>query len=69
MICLVEDGDRIAIDIPNRRIEVIISADVLAESRVTMGGKVPPDRDRACTRSRWCFEPSLDGESAVRGTR
>ncbi len=35
IIDLVEDGDRIAIWIPNRRIELKVSTDVLADGRVT----------------------------------
>ena len=39
MIGLVEDGDRVEIDIPNRRIEVMVSAEVLAARRVAMDAK------------------------------
>jgi dihydroxy-acid dehydratase len=36
MIGLVEDGDRIRIDIPNRSIELCVDADVLARRRIEM---------------------------------
>ena len=39
LIGLVEDGDRIEIDIPNRRIEAMVSDEVLAERRAAMEAK------------------------------
>ncbi|MEV8372191.1 dihydroxy-acid dehydratase [Kribbella sp. NPDC056861] len=46
-IALVEDGDRIRIDIPNRSIELLVSDDVLAARREALGGVyAPKSRDR-----------------------
>ena len=46
-IALVEDGDTIAIDIPNRTIELAITDAELAERREAMSVYVPVGRDRA----------------------
>ena len=41
-IALVEDGDRIRIDIPNRAIELLVPEDVLAARRAALGGVFAP---------------------------
>ncbi|MFE0775912.1 dihydroxy-acid dehydratase [Streptomyces sp. NPDC058861] len=46
-IALVEDGDRIRIDIPNRSIDLLVSEDVLAARREALGGVyAPKNRER-----------------------
>ncbi|NYV77160.1 dihydroxy-acid dehydratase [Streptomyces sp. UH6] len=46
-IALVEDGDRIRIDIPNRTIELLVSDEELAARREALGGRYAPRaRDR-----------------------
>ncbi|WP_020573649.1 dihydroxy-acid dehydratase [Actinopolymorpha alba] len=46
-IALVEDGDLIRIDIPNRSIELLVDDDILATRRQALGGVyAPKDRDR-----------------------
>ncbi|MEV0021585.1 dihydroxy-acid dehydratase [Streptomyces atroolivaceus] len=46
-IALVQDGDRIAIDIPNRTIELLVSDEELARRDQTLGGVYAPrNRDR-----------------------
>ncbi|WBQ02565.1 dihydroxy-acid dehydratase [Kribbella sp. CA-293567] len=46
-IALVEDGDLIRIDIPNRSIELLVSDDVLSARREALGGVyAPKSRDR-----------------------
>ncbi|MFJ8754359.1 dihydroxy-acid dehydratase [Streptomyces sp. NPDC102441] len=46
-IALVQDGDRIAIDIPNRTIELLVSDEELARRDQALGGVyAPKDRDR-----------------------
>ncbi|MFE0643749.1 dihydroxy-acid dehydratase [Streptomyces sp. NPDC058877] len=46
-IALVEDGDRVRIDIPNRSIELLVDEDVLAARREALGGVyAPKDRQR-----------------------
>ncbi|MFI9723772.1 dihydroxy-acid dehydratase [Streptomyces sp. NPDC052396] len=46
-IALVEDGDRIRIDIPARTIELLVSDEELAARREVLGGRYAPrDRDR-----------------------
>ncbi|MFE4211405.1 dihydroxy-acid dehydratase [Streptomyces sp. NPDC056844] len=46
-IALVEDGDRIAIDIPNRTIELLVSDEELARRDQALGGVyAPKNRDR-----------------------
>ncbi|WP_043270392.1 dihydroxy-acid dehydratase [Streptomyces sp. CT34] len=46
-IALVEDGDRIRIDIPNRSIELLVSDEELAARREALGGVYAPrNRDR-----------------------
>ncbi|MDX3059591.1 dihydroxy-acid dehydratase [Streptomyces sp. LamerLS-316] len=46
-IALVEDGDRIAIDIPNRTIELLVSDEELATRREALNGVyAPKNRDR-----------------------
>ncbi|MER5569594.1 dihydroxy-acid dehydratase [Streptomyces goshikiensis] len=46
-IALVEDGDRIRIDIPNRSIELLVADETLAERRAALGGAyAPKDRER-----------------------
>jgi dihydroxy-acid dehydratase len=46
-IALVEDGDRIRIDIPNRSIELLVPQAELAERRAALGGVYrPADRER-----------------------
>ncbi|OKI64991.1 dihydroxy-acid dehydratase [Streptomyces sp. MJM1172] len=46
-IALVEDGDRIRIDIPNRSIELLVAEETLAERRAALGGVyAPKDRER-----------------------
>ncbi|MCX5195813.1 dihydroxy-acid dehydratase [Streptomyces sp. NBC_00249] len=46
-IAVVEDGDRIRIDIPNRSIELLVSDEVLAARHAALGGVyAPKDRER-----------------------
>lgn len=45
-IALVEDGDRIRIDIPNRGIELLVSDEELAARREALGGYAPKNRER-----------------------
>ncbi|MET9935823.1 dihydroxy-acid dehydratase, partial [Streptomyces sp. NPDC006324] len=46
-IALVEDGDRIRIDIPNRSIDLLVGEDVLAARREALGGAyAPKNRER-----------------------
>ncbi|GAA2679004.1 dihydroxy-acid dehydratase [Streptomyces aculeolatus] len=46
-IALVEDGDLIRIDIPNRGIELLVDEQTLAERRAALGGRyAPKDRER-----------------------
>ncbi|MZD04749.1 dihydroxy-acid dehydratase [Streptomyces sp. SID5785] len=46
-IALVQDGDRIRIDIPNRSIELLVSDDELATRRAALGGVyAPKNRER-----------------------
>ncbi|MER7910200.1 dihydroxy-acid dehydratase [Streptomyces sp. NPDC096068] len=46
-IALVEDGDRVRIDIPNRSIDLLVDEDVLAARREALGGVyAPKDRER-----------------------
>ncbi|MFC8173192.1 MULTISPECIES: dihydroxy-acid dehydratase [unclassified Streptomyces] len=46
-IALVEDGDRIRIDIPNRSIDLLVDEDVLAARREALGGVyAPKNRER-----------------------
>ncbi|MEV8569176.1 dihydroxy-acid dehydratase [Streptomyces sp. NPDC051322] len=46
-IALVEDGDRIRIDIPNRTIDLLVSDEDLATRRAALGGVyAPADRER-----------------------
>ncbi|MFF0726255.1 dihydroxy-acid dehydratase [Streptomyces sp. NPDC004134] len=46
-IALVEDGDRIRIDIPDRSIELLVDEQTLAERRAALGGRyAPKDRER-----------------------
>jgi dihydroxy-acid dehydratase len=46
-IALVQDGDQIRIDIPNRSIDLLVSDDVLAARREALNGEYKPkDRDR-----------------------
>ncbi|MFE5831647.1 dihydroxy-acid dehydratase [Streptomyces sp. NPDC056508] len=47
VIALVEDGDRIRIDIPNRSIDLLVGEDVLAARREALGGVyAPKNRER-----------------------
>jgi len=49
LIALVQDGDQIAIDIPNRAIDLVVSDEVLAGRRAALlagGGYRPVDRER-----------------------
>jgi len=69
-IGLVEEGDTIEIDIPNRRIEVKVSDDELAERRRRMEAKgeqawQPVDRDRAVSQALQAY--ALLTTSAARG--
>ncbi len=49
-IALVEDGDQIRIDIPNRSIELLVSEEELAARRDALGGVyAPKNRDRKVT--------------------
>jgi dihydroxy-acid dehydratase len=60
-IALVETGDTIAIDIPNRRLELVVSVEELAERRERLesgGGYVPAARDR-------CVSPALRAYAAM----
>ncbi len=41
-IALVRDGDRIRIDIPGRRVELLVSDEELAERRAALGGRYRP---------------------------
>lgn len=50
-IALVEDGDRIVIDIPSRTIEIAVSDEVLAERRAKISSFQPLNRDRVVSRS------------------
>jgi dihydroxy-acid dehydratase len=55
-IALVEEGDRIRIDIPGRRLELLVSDDVLRERRARMEASARPwrpaeDRPRAVSRA------------------
>ncbi|KOG91120.1 hypothetical protein ADK38_04945, partial [Streptomyces varsoviensis] len=46
-IALVEDGDRIRIDIPNRSMELLVGDDELAARRAALGGTyAPKNRER-----------------------
>ncbi len=46
-IALVEDGDPIRIDIPNRTIELLVDEETLAERRAALGGRyAPKSRER-----------------------
>jgi dihydroxy-acid dehydratase len=46
-IALVEDGDRIRIDIPNRAIELLVDDETLATRRESLNGRyAPKDRER-----------------------
>ncbi|GAA2138718.1 dihydroxy-acid dehydratase [Streptomyces synnematoformans] len=46
-IALVEDGDPIRIDIPNRTIELLVDEETLAERRAALGGRyAPKNRER-----------------------
>lgn len=45
-IALVEDGDRIRIDIPNRGIELLVGDEELAARREALGGYTPKNRER-----------------------
>lgn len=47
VIALVEDGDPIRIDIPNRTIELLVDEETLAERRAALGGRyAPKNRER-----------------------
>ncbi|WP_432127732.1 dihydroxy-acid dehydratase [Streptomyces sp. bgisy082] len=47
VIALVEDGDRVRIDIPNRSIDLLVGEDVLAARREALGGVyAPKNRER-----------------------
>ncbi|WP_435190900.1 dihydroxy-acid dehydratase [Streptomyces sp. bgisy126] len=47
VIALVEDGDRVRIDIPNRSIDLLVDEDVLAARREALGGVyAPKNRER-----------------------
>ncbi|SDP37460.1 dihydroxy-acid dehydratase [Actinacidiphila guanduensis] len=51
-IALVEDGDRIRIDIPGRSIELLVADDVLAARRETLGGVYAPrNRERQVSKA------------------
>ncbi len=50
-IALVEDGDRILIDIPNRKIEIVISEQELGQRRVNSTGFKPRQRDRVVSKA------------------
>ncbi|WP_424213123.1 dihydroxy-acid dehydratase [Streptomyces sp. BI20] len=45
-IALVEDGDRIRIDIPNRSIELLVDEETLAARRAALGGVYAPKKPR-----------------------
>ena len=56
LIGIVENGDQIVIDIPNRKIHLDVSDEVLAERRATMnaredGGWLPTTRERTVSRA------------------
>ncbi|SDS24610.1 dihydroxy-acid dehydratase [Microlunatus soli] len=55
LIALVEDGDEIAIDIPNRSIELLVSDEVLADRKITEEKRekpyTPVDRERVVSRA------------------
>ena len=51
LIALVEDGDRIEIDIPNRTIKLAVAETVLAERRKAMEAR-GPDAWKPATRKR-----------------
>jgi dihydroxy-acid dehydratase len=68
-IALVEEGDRIRIDIPNRSIDVLVSADTLAKRREAMKALGPrafkPNRDRTVSPALQAY--ALMTTSASRG--
>ncbi|MCC8088440.1 MAG: dihydroxy-acid dehydratase [Rikenellaceae bacterium] len=50
-IALVENGDKIIIDIPNRKIEVVVSDEELAQRRVCVKSFKPKQRDRVVSKA------------------
>jgi dihydroxy-acid dehydratase len=68
-IGLVEEGDRIRIDIPNRKIELLVDDATLAKRREAMKGKgdkaFQPNRDRTVSQSLQAY--ALMTTSAARG--
>jgi dihydroxy-acid dehydratase len=68
-IALIEEGDRIRIDIPNRSIDVVVSADVLGKRREAMKALGPrafkPNRDRHVSQALQAY--ALMATSASRG--
>jgi dihydroxy-acid dehydratase len=68
-IALIEEGDRIRIDIPNRSIDVVVSADVLGKRRDAMKALGPrafkPNRDRYVSQALQAY--ALMATSASRG--
>jgi dihydroxy-acid dehydratase len=68
-IALIEEGDRIRIDIPNRAVDVLVEAEVLDERRATMAARGAdawrPNRDRAVSQALQAY--ALMTTSAARG--
>jgi dihydroxy-acid dehydratase len=68
-IGLVEEGDRIRIDIPNRQIDLLVDEATLTKRRRTMEAKgdkaFQPDRDRSVSQSLQAY--ALMTTSAARG--
>ena len=68
MIALVEDGDTIAIDIPNRTISLVVADDVLAkrrEAQAAKGFKPAKERPRKITTALKAYAALMT--SAARG--
>jgi len=68
-IALIEEGDRIRIDIPARRIDVLVDAATLARRRAAREAKGPdawrPNRDRTVSQALRAY--ALATTSAARG--
>jgi dihydroxy-acid dehydratase len=68
-IGLIEEGDRIRIDIPERRIDVLVDAAALAKRRATMDARGAdawrPNRDRSVSEALRAY--ALMTTSAARG--
>ena len=66
---MIEEGDRIRIDIPERRIDVLVAPDVLAKRRAAMQARGAdawrPNRDRLVSQALRAY--ALMTTSAARG--